>query len=785
MALRPRLNIVTMTSFAALAASLSVPAYAQDDSGLGDIIVTARKVSENLQNVPVAVTVQTGDALTQQSAVRIPDIARLTPGITFSSAASTATASSITIRGQVQTDVLATLDPSVGTYVDGFYWARAYGLNADLLDIQSAQVLRGPQGTLFGRNTTGGALLLQTNDPNYNGVSGSISATYGRFNERIGTAIINVPLIEDKLAVRGAFTINQRDGFFTNLNTGKKLGERNSYTGRLKVLANPTENFSLLFSGELYRTNALTRPYQTQYVGTASRANWEAAVEANPANAALLATPAGQATLDTIGGALWTSYINSIRGTDNAAPTEDPRSYAKTQTYTMTANLDTFFGAVKFIGGYRKIDSNANIDLEGSPFNIVRTLGQQKLESYSGELQINGKAFGDFLDFASGLYVFEETGRDQSTAITLPALSALSAPLTRAILSGDVTNRSMGMYFQGTFHLTDKLSAIGGLRYSVEDKNLVSFNRTVNAATGALVSCSIGGADPTTCRIERHATYDGISYTAGLNYQFTPEVLGYIKAGKGFRSGGQNLRASGAAGSVFVPFKPEVSREEEIGLKTELFDRRVRFNLAAFYSEVTDIQRTTLVVGPTTTATIVGNAGKARFYGGEVELTARLFDGFTLSGNAALADAKYLKYSDDLGDKRDEAFTGVPKWTFAVAGDYETQLGLGKLNAHLDYAWQGKSALYNFRNNVTGVALTDAITRSVAEALTRKAGGELNGRLGVTLENGVELAVYGRNILNRRYGNTGLLFPAPLSVASTQRNDPVTYGVTATYKFGA
>lgn len=790
---RANLKSLFLISTAALVIGVATPASAQSTApatqpqdqgqGLEDIVVTARKVAENQQTVPVAVTVQTGAALEQQSAVRIPDIARLTPGITFAPASSTATASQVTIRGQVQTDILATLDPSVGTYVDGFYWARAYGLNADLLDVQNAQVLRGPQGTLFGRNTTGGALLLQTNNPNFNGISGMVQGTYGRFNERVGTAVLNLPLIDQVIAVRGAFTVNKRDGFFTDTTNGAKIGGRDSYSARVKLLINPTSNLSLLFAGEIFHSNALTRPYQIQYIAPTSPANIEAGFEVYGLGAS--ATRLGQ------GYTLFQNYIASTQGTDTAALNEDPRSYANTNTFTGTATLDTFFGSIKFIGGYRKVKASANIDLDGSPYAIVRTAGQQDLESYSGELQFNGKAFNDFVDFASGLYAFQETGRDQSTSIALPSLTRASSGgvLPQTFYIGDVTNRSMGMYFQGTFHFTDKLSATGGIRYSVEDKNLVSYNQTRDADTNALLSCLITGSDPATCRIERHAGFQGVSYTAGLNYQATPDFLIYAKTSKGFRSGGQNLRASGAAGAAFLPFQPEVAREEEIGLKSEFFDHRVRFNLSAFYNEVSNIQRTALVTvvnnGVTSTATIVGNAGKARFYGGEAELTAKLFRGFTLSGNVALTNPKYLQYSDASGDKRDEAFQAVAKATFSVAGDYETELGGARLRSHLDYAWQGRTAIYAYRTLLTGVAATDAVTLAVANALTRPAGGEMNARVSLSLVNdAVEIAVYGRNILNRRYNNTGLLFGSPLFVASAQRNDPVTYGITATFKFG-
>jgi len=783
-----RLNAACATSLLALGLAGTTSAQAQDTAGpdqdataeaqggLEEIVVTARKVAENLQSVPVAVTAFSGEALQQQNAALIPDVARLTPGFVITPASSTPTAVSLQIRGQVQYDVLATLDPSVGTYIDGVYWARAYGLNSDLLDVQSVQVLRGPQGTLFGRNTTGGALLVQTNDPSFRGLSGRVSATYGRFNERTGNVVLNLPLIDDKLAVRGAFNITKRDGFVRNRVSGKKLGEIDNWTGRIKVLARPTENFSLLLSGEIFETDALTRPYQTTYVAGTSPANLEAAFETYGLGAPAVRLPQGVA--------LYNDYINYTRGHDRVALNEDPRSYAKTRTFNATATLDTFFGAVKFIGSYRDVAANANVDLEGSPYNIVRTLGNQDLKQWSGELQITGKAMEDQIDFAAGVFAFDESGFDTSTSVALPIVSG--ANVFRQIYFGDITNRSMGMYGQATWHVTDVLSFTGGLRYSVEDKNIVSYNRTVDVNTGALKSCSITGSDPVTCRVGRKNDFDGVSYTAGINYQATPDVLIYAKSSKGFRSGGQNLRATGFADAAFVAFEPEIAHEQEIGLKSELFDRRVRFNIAAFYSRVNNIQRTTLTVSgngaPTTT---IGNAGKARFMGGEAELTAEPIDGFRLSANGALVDAKYLRYSDASGDRRAEPFQLVPKWTFSLAANYEHELSLGKLLLHADYSWQAKTYLDRYTVVPSGSAAQDAINAQIGKEVVRSAGGEANARVALTvLDDSLDLAVFGRNIFNRRANATALMFGAPINVVSVQRNNPATYGVTATYRFG-
>jgi iron complex outermembrane receptor protein len=187
----------------AQAGSESASPVASDASGQGgleEIVVTARKVAENLQDVPVAVTAFSGLDLANQNAQRVQDVARFTPGLIIRPGNASSTSLTIALRGQAQTDVLATLDPSVGTYVDGIYWARAYGLNGSLLDIQSVQVLKGPQGTLFGRNTTGGAMLINSNDPELGEFSGRLSATYGRFDERELVGIVNVPIGERSLS---------------------------------------------------------------------------------------------------------------------------------------------------------------------------------------------------------------------------------------------------------------------------------------------------------------------------------------------------------------------------------------------------------------------------------------------------------------------------------------------------------------------------------------------------------------------------------------------------------
>lgn len=814
----------TLLGASALAIGFATPSLAQeaptaedDDGGLKEIVVMARKVAENLQDVPVAVTAFSGEDLEKQNIQKVENIANFTPGLTMRQAQSTPTALTIALRGQVQNDVLVTLDPSVGAYVDGVYWARAYGLNGSLLDIQSVQVLKGPQGTLFGRNTTGGALLINSNDPDLNEYSGKLSATYGRFNEFEATAISNLPIIPGRLSLRLAGTRFHRDGYTTNaapatattvvtastpvargpflgsLN-GKKFDERDRWNFRGKLLAQVTDTFSLLLSGEYYDADE-TAPARALRLATdaytASNSTY------STANTSALFTglinggppPINLANLIanlTLGGSLLNANIAAAAGNPNIVlNNEQPYATARTYSGGLTAALDVPWGEAKLITGYRKVRTNTGLDLEGSQYPIHVTEGQQKIKQVSGELQTTGKAFDGALDFAAGVFAFHETGFDQSISITVPALNP-----TTSHFGARIDNDSMGIYMQASYHITDALTFTGGVRYSVDDKGITSLNNNYSRTTG-LTTCSLipgpafnaGGevVQVEQCAVSRRDSFSGWSYTAGLDYKLSDGILVYAKTAKGFRSGGQNLRAPSTA--AFLPFAPEIAYSYEVGFKGEFFERRVRLNVAAYTSDINDIQRSSLIavppIPPSTvsgTATIVSNAGKARVKGLEVELAAVVFPGFTVSASGGLVDPKYIDFADLSGDRSFERFTGVAKKQFSLAADYSTSFSeQGKISLHVDYAWRGDSPTseYNFVANPQNQA--------IIEATTAKALGQLGARASVDFGN-FGIAVFGRNITNNRAFVQNLLV-APLGYITGIRNEPTTYGVTATVKY--
>lgn len=814
---RLRLSALTGASLLASTVLGAVPGLAQTTAAadapaggeLTEIVVTARKVAENLQDVPIAVTAFSGADLTRQNVQKFQDIARFTPGLSIRPGSSSPSAVTITLRGQVQTDILATLDPSVGTYVDGVYWARAYGLNGDFLDVANVQVLKGPQGTLFGRNTVGGALLLNSNNPDLSQVSGKASLTYGRFNEFNATGIFNLPIIADKLGIRVAVQRFSRDGYTENVAplsattaiinntvvarqpvsgpiTGRKFDDRDRWQARGKIEFRPTEDFSIIGSAEYFKMDEAS-PSRNIMLAlptyTASNSTFNVGSTAGIYVGLITGNPPATATAAGI------ALLNAEAAQLAANPTttsnnEVPYVFAETQTYNLTGSLDTGFGNIKLIGSHRKVETYAGVDLEGSKYAVHFTEGQQELKQDSIEGQVTGKAFGNAVDFVGGAFYFKESGFDQSISIVVPAIN----PSTSHFY-GLIDNTAWGLYGQGTWHISDKLAATGGLRYSKERKGLETRNNNFNRVS-ALTNCSIvnptvsfnaGGevVGPTQCALERQDSFDAVTYTAGVQYNVAEDVLLYARTDKGFRSGGQNLRAPSAA--FFVPFKPEIAYSYEIGIKSEFLDRRARFNLSAYTVTINDIQRSTLVANPQGaggTATILGNAGKARFNGLEADFQLLVAKGFNLSATGALTYPKYLEYSDLSGDRSGERFNSVSKQQFSLAADYTTDFSFGRFAARVDYSWMSAQATaeYNFPANPNNDA--------IIAATTKPAQGLLGARvsLGFGADDRFEVAVFGRNITNNRdYVNN--LLVAPLGYVSGVRYEPATYGITASAKF--
>ncbi|WP_411341990.1 TonB-dependent receptor [Sphingopyxis sp. J-6] len=795
---RDSARLLAAVSLGAIALS-AAPAFAQaapeetqyDDDAI--VVIGVTKQDANIQETPIAITAFSGETLTEQGISKVEDIASFTPGFNIRGAGNNPTAFSLAMRGQVQNDNIATLEPSVGTYLDEIYIARAYGLNVELVDVESVQVLKGPQGTLFGRNTSAGAVLIQTANPRYDEISGKASATYGRFDERTGQAVLNLGL-SDSLAIRGALYYQKRDGYKTDINTGAKYEGRETWNGRVKLGWKPTDTFEILLSGEWYDT----------YIDGPVRQNlfFNAPAAFGPAKPIVDGIAAAER--EEFGGNPNLAAYTPPSAVIGADP-RGPFNKTKTQTYTAKFILDTSFGQIRWINGYRGVQSENLVDLDGTSFAGHFTEGTQDLKQYSTELQATGTAFDDRLNFATGITYFRETGFDQSRSNLFNGKFAAGPTVPAEFVgrtswsnfSGTLDNDSFGMYGQLNYALTDRFNVTGGLRYSIDDKRVITRSGDVVDNTDQFVRCT-----PATvaipCDRERHKTFTNLSYTIGADYDVTDDILIYAKQSKGYRSGALQLRTVTLEDSI--PSDPEIVNEQEIGIKTTFLDGRARFNIAGYHNKVRDAQRSPVLAPNGISQTVIENAD-TETWGVEADASFEVVDGFTLFASGAISDPKYTRYEGKAlagtpptqtivtVDKSDYLLVGIVKEQFTVGANLKQDLGGVGLDANIVYAWQGKMPQIDipvamFTSTAPGgLGLTQAQADQLAAVAQSGSLGLLNARVALSFgpEKNFEVALWGKNLTNDQEQQYTLLLSN--IYVGTSYNEPRSYGVTASFKF--
>jgi iron complex outermembrane receptor protein len=670
---------------------------AQSGQGaLGDIIVTARRREEKLQDVPVAVTALSGVQLQQRGVVKLEDIRFQAPSFQVQPGPYGNAVPAFQIRGQRQQEALITQDPSVGVYVDEVYQARVYGVNQSLLDLDSIQVLKGPQGTLFGRNTSGGALLVTSRRPT-DRFEGEASIGLGDYGEREASAIINVPLSDD-FAIRVAGKFDRHDGYTTNVDTGQKLGTENNYAFRAGALyhSGSFQSYTTL-SGT--KTDGTGVPLISQGFGP---------------NASLVVDPAAVAAANA---------AQAARGFYQTSGDLEPNpTNLTTFAATNVSTFDLGGATLKNILAYRQIHAKIGVEFDGSDlkadnglpfFNGVNFAKEHQL---SEELQLQGKAFGDRLNYTVGGYYFRERGQDfQQTVIGPYGISQTGG--------GFAINRSKSLFAQGDLKLIGTLTLTGGFRYSWDARSFTGdtyFSGISGITTPFIdyngnpppVACNDGGTLANNCLVKL-PTYrkSTPTWTVGLSWKPIRHVLLYANVARGYRSGGWNLRgalaADGSPGS-FGPFKPEIVTNYEGGVKLD-FDVGsvpVRIDVSGYHQDYKDIQRTIYAQfpGEQIPQAYVLNAATAKIDGGEFELSARPVPALQLSAFGGYIHARYSSFSyviaahpDGTGTQTVDAssfpFAGTPKFQWGASARYEFDMGdLGKPSALISYYHQSKLA---------------------------------------------------------------------------------------------
>ena len=631
-------TLLSFTGFTA-AQTPSGPPAAEEAETIESVIVTARRRAESLQDTPVAVTALSADALERQQVVSTTDLDKVAPNIQFHSYGTLTgnnSAAQVFIRGIGQTDATPAVDPGVGVYIDDVYMGRAVGAAMEFRDISSVQILRGPQGTLFGRNTIGGAVLLTTNEPGTD-AGNSIRVGLGDDNLREAFGAFDLPLGGDWSA-RLALGMKQRDGYVTRVADGKDLGDEDMRTGQVAVKWAPSESFSLTLRGDYTEEDENGSPFvfremneAATFVGAASQAAGCPNM-LDPLPPPVLVGPLADPRCGNDAQALG-EFRNG--GTYPASSTLENRGGSLVASWEVNDVL-----SFKSITADRRLEWTGTRDADNTPLLILHTNYDSKSEQFSQELQ--AVVDTDRLDGVIGAYYFDEDSFDR---LLVPLGNPGSSYDTQRVA---MDSKARAAFTEWTFKFTDALSATAGVRYTKETKGLQATMFNVSPASAAepaapTLLCPFAGPPPsqtgclflTTNRFARD--FSATTKSASVQYRFNEKVMTYLSWSEGFKSGGFNQRYNAAPpGNAPISFGAETAESYEIGLKLDPLDT-LRINIAAFSTDYDDIQMTyRLGVVP-----LLFNAGVASIDGGELELEFAPTEDFRLDASVGYLDAKF------------------------------------------------------------------------------------------------------------------------------------------------
>jgi iron complex outermembrane receptor protein len=644
------LSIVTVLGTAPAIAQTMPPAtqaQSDDNGGVADIVVTAQKRSERLQDTPISITAVTGETLANRGTGTIASLGSVTPNLVYNTTAPVSGVSSgavVFIRGVGQTDFQLTTDPGVGTYLDGVYVARSVGGVLDVVDVERVEVLRGPQGTLFGRNTIGGAISIISRKPgNERMFSGALTlGSRDRVDARVS---VDLPLSEG-IGFNVVGSSKRQDGYVRGLLDDRDLGNINRQSVRATLAYDRSGPFRATLAADythIDEQNAASKlvgisslppgsPTRTDFVYNRATGRVDTVNVTVPPGAPSLVWLYNNADVPVLGvtpydGRWITPSLDTTFATGPNGTRLNVWGVAGTLEY------DIGGATLKSITSYRRTSGSFNRDADGSPTAVTHTQNfDYRQKQFSQELQITGQAFDRRLNYAAGVYYFAESGNDFLT-VTLPVAFGVVRNFTF------VDNKSYAAYGQATFKLTPTLGVTGGVRYTKDEKGYrvpVGGGAIVNGF--AAVFGPAGTVTPFFAPGSYTRSFENTSFKAGIDWKPVSDLLLYASYSEGFKSGGFNTRYLAPVPSA-IAYNPELLTSYEVGAKLDLFDRKLRINTAAFHSKYNDIQLTVYDQG----APITRNGGSADINGLEIEITAVPVRNLTLSGGLGYLDAKYKR----------------------------------------------------------------------------------------------------------------------------------------------
>jgi iron complex outermembrane receptor protein len=756
----------------------ATPAAPAATTGLQELVVTARRTEERLQDVPIAITAMTAKDLQQHSVREISEIQKTTPGLYVSSIASSARPKFV-LRGQTEADSRLTTDSSVGVYVDGVNIPRDYGLRSSFVDIAQVEVLKGPQGTLFGRNTTGGALNITTQHPTFN-FGGYVDALYGSYNNRQLTGAINIPIIQDRLAVRLVAQDIKRDGYGHDL-LGRPVNDDDVISGRFEANAVLTSNVHFLLEADYMRQN--THGSSNPIVLDQMMLNGNGATKALGEIAAELGLNPNSAADRLTAYNAWKSYANRYAAGDRyddftTLPLFDKVTAKGTSG---TFNIDLRGYTLKSITAYRYVSDSKLQDLDGTPFNLQETGGGTQDGVFSQEFQLISPQ-DQRLAWQVGAFYNREVGEDLFISNSNNAVASAS---DASVTDVGIINTSKALYGQANFKITDTVRFTGGLRYTQDTRAIDSHNRTdpayaipadPSSVVGkcSLLSPALGGPSFPNCSYNASVTYSAWTYLLSLDWRPKEGLMFYTSTSRGYRAGGWTEQANSAVitsqaqlAADFTPFAPETVTNYEVGIKSDWFERRLRIDAAAYYQDYDNIQQQIRDFIDNIPVTLIRNAAKAKIYGGELAVTARPISPLELDAGVGYVHAKYDSFfakdaSGNTLNLSSQKFP-LPEWQANFGGAYTWPLHEGDLVLTANYAWIDSVPLQPGAPTVSSV--------------TQPAYGLLDARLAWQINRyDLNVAVFGKNLADTRYwtGATNLE-GAGWNIAFP--GDPRTFGV--------
>lgn len=833
---------VSLAAFGMTLGMFSMSVQAEEKAGkaqvaaadsIEEVIVTARRREENLQAVPISVTVVTGEALNEKGVTGPYDLDQHVPSLTVGLSGSQTKGLMFGIRGIRSSSYLLLDDPTVGTYYAESPVAHPWGFGETFFDIQSMQVLKGPQGTLFGRNTTGGAVLIEPNKPSFEeGFNGNIKLAVGDYNMQQLTGMINIP-INDVAVVRIAGEHKKRDGYTTNILSGQKRDGLGYDAIRLSLLLKPTKDISSNTIVDYLDEDASATAQQVVGVyGPNGGAGLGAGISYDLIRQILGQQQArGPYKIAMIGGSNFalptTDPLYALTGQDQHSPLKcDPSSPYYVPLHYCRKNMLpretlTNFGflnntaidfdgfTVKNIVSYRDM-KHSHEDSSSFPYALqgngnvtgqyngpatssaragVAAGGQAHQNSVQSqvteELQIQGKAVNDRLDWVTGVFYMREWGKEFSPSYTNSASWSMTA--------GNGRNISKGVFAQGTYAVTDKLKWTLGYRKSWDNRNATD---TSTATNGTLCQEIVNGVRLAinSCAMNSEANYSAGTYTAGLDYKINEDTMAYVLRSRGYKSGGFSLRSHN---NLTWAYRPEFVINNEVGIKSDwsLFDRPVRTNLSVYKTEITDQQLQATVAGSNPVLTNVQNIGKSEIFGFEFEYILKATSNLEISGYLSYVDPKTTEWKQFTGNAtfgtvdlsyRPFGYTSLKNAGITV--DYKLPLdsSIGTVKLRADASFHSEWEADNRQAGLVGLAagVNGAIPTVQGFTMVERAGyGILNLRADWQRPFGspIDLGLFVTNATDRAYILGG---SAVNGVVTAPIAPPRMFGIELSYKFG-